>query len=249
MEPGNPSRCRFRSPRISFSSHRRDNPPKEKLMKAETCRTRGGLVIMICLLVLWLAAPAYTAAQARPGEAEEHVKVVAHMELPRMHVNSMFVQHRDTKYYLFLHRPTKQAFAVVDVTKPERPVIVDRAAMPEPAHTSVDVNPAEPSLAISVTPEDNPGAAGERRLGRRSYGRLADGNGEAAEPERPEASQNPEIVYGSYQLPDRRQPEADLHREPRGALDCESPADAADAVLHLVRCADAGAQLPVRRER
>jgi len=127
-------------------------------MKAETCRTRGGLVIMICLLVLWLAAPAYTAAQAGSGEAEEHVKVVAHIELPRMHVNSMFVQHRDNKYYLFLHRPTKQAFAVVDVTKPERPVIVDRAAMPEPAHTSVDVNPAEPSLAISVTPEDNPAA-------------------------------------------------------------------------------------------
>jgi hypothetical protein len=111
---------------------------------------------MISLLVLWLAAPANAAAQANSSEAEEHVKVVAHIELPRMHVNSMFVQHRDNKYYLYLHRPTRQAFAVVDVTKPEKPVIVERAAMSEPPHTRVDVNPAEPSLAISVTPEDNP---------------------------------------------------------------------------------------------
>jgi hypothetical protein len=103
-----------------------------------------------------VALPATSAAQYNKSEeAQESVKVIAHIELPGMHVNSMFVQHRDNKDYLYLHRPTKQAFAVVDVTKPNKPVIVERAALPEPARARVDVNSAEPLLAISVTPEVN----------------------------------------------------------------------------------------------
>jgi hypothetical protein len=113
---------------------------------------------MISLLVLWLAAPANAAAQSRSEDTEEHVKVVAHLELPQMHVNGMFVQHRGNKDYLFLHRPAKQAFAVVDVTKPEKPILVEKAAMAEAPHSHVDVNPSEPLLAISVTPEDSSAA-------------------------------------------------------------------------------------------
>jgi len=127
-------------------------------MKTLTCRNWGGLGIVISLLAILLALPAVVAAQSKSGEAEESVKVIAHIELPRMHVNSMFVQRRDDKYFLYLHRPTKQAFAVVDVTRPEKPVLVERATLSEPAHSNVQVNAAEPLLAISVTPEDNPGA-------------------------------------------------------------------------------------------
>jgi hypothetical protein len=111
---------------------------------------------MISLLILWLAAPVYAGGQYSTEGAEEHVKVVAHIELPEMHVNGMFVQHRDKKDFLYLHRPTKQAFAVVDVTKPEKPALVERATLSEPPHAHVEVNPTEPLLAISVTPEDNP---------------------------------------------------------------------------------------------
>lgn len=129
-------------------------------MKTVTCRNGGGLVIVISLLTMVLALPRTAAAQYNSGETTESVKVVAHIELPGMHVNSMFVQQRDNKHYLYLHRPAKQSFAVVDVTKPERPAIVERATLPEPARGRMDVNAAEPLLAIAVTPESNGPAKG-----------------------------------------------------------------------------------------
>ena len=124
-------------------------------MRTTTCRNWGGLVIVISLFAALLLVPANAAAQSRSGTAEEHVKVVAHMELPGMHVNGMFVQHRDDRDYLYLHRPTRKAFAVVDVTKAQKPVLVERETLSEPVHTRVEVSAVEPLLAIAVGPEDN----------------------------------------------------------------------------------------------
>lgn len=124
-------------------------------MRTETSSIRGGLVIVISLLAVSLATPAITAAQSNQGAIEEHVKVVAHLPLPGVHVNEMFTQHRDDKYYLYLHRPTRKAFALVDVTKPEKPVLVDKAALSEPPRVSVDVDSNSPALAIAVAPENH----------------------------------------------------------------------------------------------
>lgn len=124
-------------------------------MSLATCSMRGGLMIGIWLLVVSLAAPSRATAQGSSGGTEESVKVVAHIELPGMHVNEMFVQNRDHKHYLYLHRPVRKAFAVVDVSNPRKPVLVDRATLSQPPQGRVDVSSAEPLLAIAVTPEDN----------------------------------------------------------------------------------------------
>lgn len=123
-------------------------------MRTMTCRNWGGLVTVISLLAALLALPAILAAQSN-SQTDEQVKVVAHLKLQGIHVNEMFVQHRDDKDYLYLHRPTRQAFAVVDVSKPESPVLVERATMAEASRAQVGVEMMNPALAIAVAPEEH----------------------------------------------------------------------------------------------
>jgi len=124
-------------------------------MKTQTCAIRGGLVMLISLLVIWLAAPPDGMAQSRAEAGQEQVKVVAHLALQEIHVNQMFTQNRNGRHYLYLHRPTRQAFALVDVSEMDKPVLLARAALSEPPQASVDVDQANPRLAIAVTPEKN----------------------------------------------------------------------------------------------
>jgi len=129
-------------------------------MKTVTCKNWGGLVIVISLLAVSLALAATALAQSSPEQ--QQVKVVAHLDLSGMHVNGMFVQRHDGKYFLYLHRPIKQAFAVVDVTKPNKPLLVDRATLTDAPHERVEVNSLNPSLAISVSQDDRAAAASSK---------------------------------------------------------------------------------------
>ena len=75
------------------------------------------------LFMLFALAPN---ALAQDTIGQEHIRVVGHLDLSGMHVNQMFLEQRGDKVYLFLHRPTKQAYALVDVTQPEHPVLLSR---------------------------------------------------------------------------------------------------------------------------
>ena len=110
-------------------------------------------------LVAGLLAAAPVAGQD-PAAAQESAKVVGHLELPGIHVNQMFVQREDKKILLYLHRPNKRAFAVVDVSKPEKPGMLDPASLREPSRERVDVSASNPSLGIAVAPEDRSAQAG-----------------------------------------------------------------------------------------
>jgi len=89
-----------------------------------------------------------------PATGSEHIRVVGHLPLQGMHVNQMFVQQRGSKVYLFLHRPTRQAYALVDVTKPDKPVLVSRDTLKESGSSQLE-GPAPGSVfAITVTPEN-----------------------------------------------------------------------------------------------
>lgn len=87
-------------------------------------------------------------------QTEERIKVLAHLPLPDIHVNQMFSQQRGNKYYLYLHRPNRQAFALVDVSRPEKPVLLDPATLEAAAGGAVDVARPESTLAVAVTPEE-----------------------------------------------------------------------------------------------
>jgi hypothetical protein len=101
--------------------------------------------LFVCLSGFASGAPAQT------PRGQELAKVIGHLRLENIHVNQMFLQKRGEKYFLFLHRPTSDAFALVDVTNPYKPVLVNRdemkgdAGIQPPAGNSV--------VAISAVPE------------------------------------------------------------------------------------------------
>lgn len=105
------------------------------------------------LLILPIGVP-NAVAQTSSGSGHEMLKVVGHLPLNNIHVNQMFVQRRGEKYYLFLHRPGKDAYAVVDVTKPDKPVLLTRDTLKETSASQVRPPEAGSVLALTVTPEE-----------------------------------------------------------------------------------------------
>jgi hypothetical protein len=113
----------------------------------------GRLALLSAIsLSLFVGIPNAT-AQTSSNSSQEQVKVVAHLPLNNMQVNQMFVQQRDNRTYLYLHRPTKEAFAVVDVSKPDRPVLLNRDAMTGTPGSQVQAPAGGSVLAIALTPE------------------------------------------------------------------------------------------------
>ena len=111
------------------------------------------LAFLTAILLSLLVGARSAAAQTSSGSPQEHVKVLANLPLDGMHVNQMFMQQRDTKFYLYLHRPIREAYALVDVTNPDKPVLLTRDALKEPPGSQV-LPPASSSvLALTVTPE------------------------------------------------------------------------------------------------
>jgi hypothetical protein len=86
------------------------------------------------------------------------LKIVGHLPLEGMRVNQMFVQERDGKYFLYLHRPTKDAFAVVDVSHPDKPVLLSRNDLKGTSGTQVQPPATGSFLAIAVSPDAGPNA-------------------------------------------------------------------------------------------
>jgi hypothetical protein len=121
------------------------------------------LASVVTIGILAAGAPgaaARTASRVSPKKGEianVHVDEVAHLPLDGMHVNQMFVERLDNnKVYLYLQRPTKEAFAVVDVTNPDKPVLLSRDALQETAGSQVQPPAAGSALAIAFIPERSP---------------------------------------------------------------------------------------------
>jgi hypothetical protein len=118
--------------------------------------------VLLCLLAVASRAPAQssnnpeTASGLKTISGKEQIKILGHLPLEGMRVNQMFTQSRGDKVYLFLHRPTKDAFAVVDVTNPDKPAIVSRDVLQEKSGEQVQTAPGS-VLAIAVTPENGNG--------------------------------------------------------------------------------------------
>jgi len=113
----------------------------------------SGRLAFLTTILLSLLVGVSSAGQTPTGSSPEHVKVLAHIPLEGMHVNQMFVQQRDNKFYLYLHRPMKDAFALVDVSHPDKPVLLTRDALKEAPGGQVQAPASGSVLALTVTPE------------------------------------------------------------------------------------------------
>jgi hypothetical protein len=114
-------------------------------MRIPTLGARLLAVISICLLFGFLSVEHSVAASS-----DEEIRVLANLPLKDMHVNQMFAQQWGEKYYLYLHRPSDDVYALVDVTKPDKPTLLNRDALKGTApEGSVGPSP----LAITATQE------------------------------------------------------------------------------------------------
>lgn len=119
--------------------------------------------LSVIFLGLSVAIPTSWAQDNSAESGHEVMTVVGHLPLTGMHVNQMFVQQRAGKYYLYLHRPMKQAFAVVDVTKPGKPVLLDRDALKGAQGSQIEPTETGSALALAVTPDQTSGQSAEAR--------------------------------------------------------------------------------------
>jgi hypothetical protein len=103
-----------------------------------------GRLVPLSLFVL------FAFLSVRPSVADEEIRVLGNLPLKGMRVDQMFVQQWDNKYYLYLHQPSDDIFALVDVTNPDKPTLLNRNALKGTAPEG----PVGPSpLAITATEE------------------------------------------------------------------------------------------------
>jgi hypothetical protein len=100
-------------------------------------------------------------ANASPGDfyTSVEVKVVAHMPLNGKPTRQMFLQQEGRKQYLYVRQDSQIGFTTFDVTKPERPRMVNH--MPQQ-----DLTMLNSRLGIAETPDSGPAVSSSHLAGR-----------------------------------------------------------------------------------
>lgn len=101
----------------------------------------------------------FIAQPAAASPKQEQVSVVGHLALEGIQVKNIFLQQRGDKTYLFLRRVDKNAFAIVDVSDPAKPAVIDRNALAERKGSSVDLPAYGSGLAIAFVPDVDSGSS------------------------------------------------------------------------------------------
>jgi hypothetical protein len=112
--------------------------------------------VSVALVVsIFAFANSVEAQLARTAQSQEQVSVVGHLDLRGMQVKQIFVQQRGGKNYLLLRRADQNAFAIVNVSDPAKPLLADRDDLRQPAGAEVDLPRPGSALAIAFVPERN----------------------------------------------------------------------------------------------
>ena len=115
------------------------------------------IVVVSAALVVSIFAFANSgeARLARTAQSQEQVSVVGHLDLQGMQVKQIFVQQRSGKSYLLLRRADQNAFAIVNVSDPAKPLLADKDVFRQLAGAEVDLPAPGSTLAIAFVPERN----------------------------------------------------------------------------------------------
>lgn len=105
---------------------------------------------MLSLLLPAVLAGASEETTAKPTDVP--ATVIAHLPLPQATGNQLLLQKENGKQYLYVQQAGKQGFMVVDVSKPEQPSLLKRAAESNQA-TSGNIEMVSRDVAIAQAPE------------------------------------------------------------------------------------------------
>jgi hypothetical protein len=111
------------------------------------------------LLVLSLLLPPFALASANDQPAAKPTDVpatvIAHLPLPQATGSEMMLQKEHGKQYLYVQQASKPGYMVVDVSHPDAPALLKRAAGSNQA-TEGDLTMVTPNVAIAEAPEKTP---------------------------------------------------------------------------------------------
>jgi len=122
-------------------------------MKTFSRALRIPVLALSLLLLPALLAGASDQSTAKPTDVP--ATVIAHLPLPQATGNQMLLQKENGKQYLYVQQAGKQGFMVVDVSKPEDPILLKRTAESNEA-TSGNLKIVSPDVAIAEAPEKTP---------------------------------------------------------------------------------------------
>jgi hypothetical protein len=118
--------------------------------KSAACRC-ALLLSLLCVLT----ALANASEQPTQKPTDVPASVIAHLPLPQASGTQMLLQMENAKRYLYVQQSAKQGFMIVDVSKPEAPVLLKRTAESNQA-TAGNLQIVSPDVAIAEAPEKTP---------------------------------------------------------------------------------------------
>lgn len=104
---------------------------------------------------LFSAAVLASAGESTTKPTDLPATVIAHLPLPQATGNQMLLQKETGKHYLYVQQAGKTGFMIVDVSKPEQPMLLKRTAESNQA-TSGNLEMVSPDVAIAEAPEKTP---------------------------------------------------------------------------------------------
>jgi len=109
------------------------------------------------LLTLFAALAPSAFATDKPAKPQEvPATVVGHLPLPSSPGNQMFLQKKGGKQYLYIQQASRQGYMIVDVTKANEPILLDRTA-PANQATKGNLEMVGPDVALAESPGKSPG--------------------------------------------------------------------------------------------
>jgi hypothetical protein len=108
--------------------------------------------LLICSLLVGLAN---ASEQAVFKPTDVPATVIAHLPLPQATGNQMLLQKGNAKQYLYVQQAAKQGFMIIDVSKPEQPILLKRTGESNQATTG-NLQIVSPDVAIAEAPEKTP---------------------------------------------------------------------------------------------
>jgi len=114
-----------------------------------------GLAAFFVVLTMFCSMSPAAAKDQPPKPTDVPATVIAHLPLPQPTGAQMLLQKEKGKNYLYVQQASKQGFMVVDVSKPDKPNLLKRAAGSNQSTTG-NLQMVSPDVAIAEAPEKKP---------------------------------------------------------------------------------------------
>jgi hypothetical protein len=129
-----------------------------KIISTAILQKNAGVAVALLMFFVMMTPCAMAKAKEAPTQS---ATVIAHLSLPGPAVNQMFLQQEGSKQYLYIQQTSKQAYTVIDVTKPDRPNVTNRMVLPNKG-SGARLQMVGGGIALAEAPESS-GTSGSRR--------------------------------------------------------------------------------------